>query len=324
MNEDCPRYNLRKDFVNVTGAPSAVLVTCACTCGLRVQPARLARARGLHRFRPRSPAVCAGSQLPPTPPAPGRTAQLRRALWAPTGACCGCLPPAPRPRSRLLAVGGCVRAAGRHGCPHLPQGPLPAKGAPLPRLLPPPLPSLRWRSPAAPPRCHATPARRLPRAKAAARPAQPCALPAPPLPPPQAKPEVIGRLRVPVADVAKEGRIRDHWPLLEAQVRAACALPYRLTTRPAPRLLSAGQGGPWQPGGAGFGGGRGSPQPCERRARGVGCIGACIHALFVPEASALPCSGRRRASATCHWNGTLSSWRRSRRPPPPEGACRAE
>lgn len=35
----------------------------------------------------------------------------------------------------------------------------------------------------------------------------------------QAQPKVVGRMRVMVADVAREGRIKDHWPLLEAQVR---------------------------------------------------------------------------------------------------------
>ncbi len=35
---------------------------------------------------------------------------------------------------------------------------------------------------------------------------------------PQAKPKVIGRMRVMASDVAREGRIRDQWPLLEAQV----------------------------------------------------------------------------------------------------------
>lgn len=45
--------------------------------------------------------------------------------------------------------------------------------------------------------------------------------PCPPLS--QAKAKVIGRMRVPLQEVVLEGRIKDQWPLLEAQVtRATC------------------------------------------------------------------------------------------------------
>ena len=63
----------------------------------------------------------------------------------------------------------------------------------------------------------------------------------------QAQPKVVGRMRVMVSDVAREGRIKDHWPLLEAQVStpagrwhgaaAACSASTMPTRPPLPPLL---------------------------------------------------------------------------------------
>ena len=98
----------------------------------------------------------------------------------------------------------------------------------------------------------------------------------------QSSPRVIGRMRVRVADVTREGRVKDQWPLLEAQVcRGAAGDGVRARGMPAAvapvstALIL--------------------PRP-HRSCR--------IHWAFAP-----PPPARRPASATCPSSGTPCCWR---------------
>lgn len=122
----------------------------------------------------------------------------------------------------------------------------------------------------------------------------------------QAKAKVIGRMRVMVSDVAREGRIRDSWPLLEAQVGRGSERGSRGT------WLS------WKVGYTGYvvGARRSNPSPCQLPfAPQTGEV----HMLLPRSNFLIPNSPllRRPARCTWAWSGTPSSWnRRASRPQP--------